>query len=189
MRLIRSNCIVFGSNRTQVGPKFFDRAMKNVRQLVSCAASQAAFFGLPTKASARLRAGARACSLASDSHANVAVNRTQSGLVMPLRAKRIATLWAILDGCHMLLNPWGHDLLLQPRKQRLAFRHSQFHGGRRDLLPRSMTPSSCSTGLPGTASNNSLIVHFNSKDQSSPPLCILSRKSCFLTPGPKVPQT
>src|ERR1019366_7117434 len=77
---------------------------------------------------------ARACSQAPDSHANGAVYRTQSGLVMALRAKRVATLRAILDGCHMLLNLRGHDLLLQARKQRFAFYYSQSHGGRRDFL-------------------------------------------------------
>ena len=53
---------------------------------------------------------------------------------MTLRAKRVATLRAILDGCHMLLNLRGHDLLLQARKQRFAFCYSQSHGGRRDFL-------------------------------------------------------
>jgi hypothetical protein len=53
---------------------------------------------------------------------------------MTLRAKRIATLRAILDGCHMLLNLRGDDLLLQARKQRLAFCYGQSHGGRRDFL-------------------------------------------------------
>ena len=53
---------------------------------------------------------------------------------MTLRAKHIATLRAILDGCHMLLNLRGHDLLLQARKQRFAFCYSQSHGGRRDFL-------------------------------------------------------
>lgn len=42
---------------------------------------------------------------------------------------------------------------------------------------RSMIPSSCSTGLPGTASNTSLIVHFISRDYTSPQLCTLSRHS------------
>jgi hypothetical protein len=53
---------------------------------------------------------------------------------MPLRAKRIAALRASLDGCHMLLNLRGHNLLLQPRKQRFAFCYSQSHIGRRDFL-------------------------------------------------------
>ena len=37
-----------------------------------------------------------------------------------------------------------------------------------------MIPSWCSTGLPGTASNTSLIVHFISRDYPSPQLCTLS---------------
>ena len=54
---------------------------------------------------------------------------------MTLRAKRVATLRAILDGCHMLLNLRGHDLLLQARKQRFALCYSQSHASRRDFLP------------------------------------------------------
>ena len=84
---------------------------------------------------------------------------------MTLRAKRLAALRARLHAGHMLLNLRGHDLLLQACKQRFALCYSQSHASRRDFLPpRSITPTSCSTGLPGIASNTSLIVHFIPKD-------------------------
>ena len=53
---------------------------------------------------------------------------------MTLRAKRVATLRASLKGCRIVLNLRGHDLFLHVREKRLAFCHSQSHGGRRDFL-------------------------------------------------------
>jgi hypothetical protein len=78
---------------------------------------------------------------------------------MTLRAKCTATLRAGLEGRHMLLNLRGHHLLLQAREQRFSFCYSQSHSGRGDFLGPFDDPSSCSTELPGTASNTSLIVH------------------------------
>jgi len=69
---------------------------------------------------------------APDSHAKVPVQTDESGLVMTLRAN--AANCGQLDGCHMLLKPAGHDLLLQARKQRLPLLSQS--PGRRDFLRR-----------------------------------------------------
>jgi hypothetical protein len=83
---------------------------------------------------------------------------------MTLRAKCVAALRASLKGCHLSLNLRGHDLLLQAREQRFAFCYSQSTVAGEISSARLMIPSSCPTGLPGTASNTSLIVHFIPKD-------------------------
>jgi hypothetical protein len=69
-----------------------------------------------------------------DSHANVAVYRTQGGLLITLGAKRIAALRARLYAGNMLLNLCVQDLLLQACKQPFALCYSQSHASRRDFL-------------------------------------------------------
>jgi hypothetical protein len=56
----------------------------------------------------------------------------------------------------MLLNLRGHDLLLQIREQRFAFCRSQPTVAGEISSARSMIPGSCSTGLPGSASRESV---------------------------------
>ena len=89
---------------------------------------------------------------APDSHANVAVYRTQSGLVITLRAKRIAALRARLHAGNMLFNLRGHNLLLQACKQRFALCYRQSHASRRDFLRPLDNPHVVFDGLPGTTS-------------------------------------
>ena len=82
----------------------------------------------------RLRSRARAFSQSPDTHANVTVYRTKSGLGTALRAKRIAALRAGLDAGNMLFNLRGHKLLLQTCKQCFALSYRQSRGSRRDFL-------------------------------------------------------
>jgi len=55
-------------------------------------------------------------------------------MVIPLRAKRLATSPAGFDVGNVLLNLRGHDLFLQACKQRFALGYGQSHTGRRDFL-------------------------------------------------------
>ena len=83
---------------------------------------------------------------------------------MTLRAKRLTALRARLHAGNMLLNLQVTTCSCRLASSALpsAIVNPTLAG--EISSPHSITPTSCSTGLPGIASNTSLIVHFIPKD-------------------------
>ena len=69
-----------------------------------------------------------------------------------------------LHAGHMLLDLLDHDLLPQARKQSFSLCCRQSHAGWKDLSVPLDRPDLVFDRLPGTASNDSLNVHFIPRD-------------------------